>query len=53
MKELESKMAAKKESCKNFFSKIILSKIEKEEVKQILKLFEFNYNEIEEVLYNF
>ena len=46
MKELESKMAAIKESCKNFFSKIILSKIEKEEVKQILKLFEFNNNEI-------
>ena len=46
LKDLESKISALKESCKNFFSKVILSKIEKEEVKQILKMFEFNNNEI-------
>ena len=46
LKDLESKLTSIKESCKNFFSKITMSKIEKEEVRQILKLFEFNDNEI-------
>ena len=50
-KDLESKMAALKESCKNLFSKMTLSKLEKEEVKQILKLFEFSDNEINLIIY--
>ena len=45
-KDLETKLDALKESCKNLFSKLNLSKLEKEEAKQILKLFEFNDNEI-------
>ena len=46
IKELEIKMKALKESCKNFFSKIVMSKNEKEDARQILKIFEFNDNEI-------
>ena len=46
IKDLEAKLEKLKEMCKNFFSKIGLSKLEKEEAKQILKIFNFNDNEI-------
>ena len=46
LKDLEIKINILKENCKIFFNKITLSKNEKEEVKEILKLFEFNDNEI-------
>ena len=43
---LEAKISMLKESCKKLISKMNLNKLEKEEGKQILKLFEFSDDEI-------
>ena len=44
--ELETKLKILKEACKNILIKLTIPKKEKEEIKQILKLFEFNDDEI-------
>ena len=49
-KELEMKLKILKEACKNILMKLTIPKKNKDEIKQILKLFEFSDMEISSII---
>ena len=49
-KELEKKFETVKKICENFFSRITLKKKEKEEIKILLKVMDFNDEQIDLII---